>query len=149
MADHQEHQQQQQPIMRSLHESSPSTRQIVRFVTAATIGLSLLVLSGLTLTGTVIGLIVATPLMVLFSPVLVPAVITIGLLTMGFLFSGGCGVAAATALTWIYKYVTGKHPMGADKVDYARMRIAEKAKELGHYTHSQPQQTHQTTTTTH
>lgn len=105
-------------------------------------------LSGLTLTGTVIGLIVATPLMVLFSPVLVPAVITMGLLTAGFLFSGGCGVAAATALTWIYRYVTGKHPMGADKVDYARMRISEKAKELGHYAHSQPQ-THQTTTTTH
>ncbi|XP_010417366.1 PREDICTED: oleosin 1-like [Camelina sativa] len=148
MADHHQHhhQQQQQPIMKSLHDSSPSTRQIVRFLTASTIGLSLLVLSGLTLTGTVIGLIVATPLMVLFSPVLVPAVITMGLLTVGFLFSGGCGVAAATALTWIYRYVTGKHPMGADKVDYARMRITEKAKELGHFAHPQ---THQTTTTNH
>lgn len=136
--------QQQQPMAHNLHESSPSTRQIVRFLTAATIGISLLVLSGLTLTGTVISLIVATPLMVLFSPVLVPAVITIGLLTMGFLFSGGCGVAAATALSWIYRYATGKHPMGSDKVDYARMRISEKAKELGHY--AQPQR-HQTTTT--
>ncbi|XP_010429602.1 PREDICTED: oleosin 14.9 kDa-like [Camelina sativa] len=146
MADHhqQHHQQTQQPIMKSLDDSSPSTRQIVRFLTAATIGLSLLVLSGLTLTGTVIGLIVATPLMVLFSPVLVPAVITMGLLTVGFLFSGGCGVAAASALTWIYRYVTGKHPMGADKVDYARMRITEKAKEFGHFAHPQ---THQTTTT--
>ncbi|CAF2281142.1 hypothetical protein BRARA_D01570 [Brassica rapa] len=139
------HQQHQQPMTRNLHESSssPSTRQTVRFLTAATIGMSLLVLSGLTLTGTVIGLVVATPLMVLFSPVLVPAVITMCLLTAGFLFSGGCGVAAATALSWIYRYVTGKHPMGADKVDYARMMISEKAKELGHY--AQPQ-TDQTTT---
>ncbi|KAF8085579.1 hypothetical protein N665_0663s0023 [Sinapis alba] len=140
------HQHQQPPMTRNLHESSssPSTRQTVRFLTAATIGMSLLVLSGLTLTGTVIGLIVATPLMVLFSPVLVPAVITMCLLTMGFLFSGGCGVAAATALSWIYRYVTGKHPMGAEKVDYARMMISEKAKELGHYA-AQPQ-TDQTTT---
>ncbi|EOA28612.1 hypothetical protein CARUB_v10024833mg [Capsella rubella] len=148
MADHnhqQRHHQQQQPMLRNLHESAPSTRQVVRFLTAATIGLSLLVLSGLTLTGTVIGLIVATPLMVLFSPVLVPAMITLVLLTAGFFFSGGCGVAAATALTWIYRYVTGKHPMGADKVDYARMRISEKAKELGHFAHPL---THQTTTTT-
>ncbi|VVB09031.1 unnamed protein product [Arabis nemorensis] len=143
MADH------HRPMNRNLHESSsssPSTRQIVRFLTAATIGLSLLLLSGLTLTGTVIGLIVATPLMVLFSPVLVPAVITTGLLTVGFLFSGGCGVAAATALSWIYRYVTGKHPIGAEKVDYARMMISEKAKELGHYAHPQSQTTHQTTT---
>ncbi|CAA7036843.1 unnamed protein product [Microthlaspi erraticum] len=143
MTDHHHHNQ-QQPMTKNLHESasSPSTRQTVRFLTAAMIGLSLLVLSGLTLTGTVIGLIVATPLMVLFSPVLVPAVITIGLLAAGFLFSGGCGVAAATALAWIYRYVTGKHPMGADKVDYARMMISEKAKELGHYAQTQTHEAH-------
>ncbi|KAL1204405.1 hypothetical protein V5N11_000922 [Cardamine amara subsp. amara] len=141
MADQYQH-----PMTRNLHESSPSTRQIVRFLTAAMIGISLLVLSAITLTGTVIGLIVATPLMVLFSPVLVPAVITIGLLTAGFLFSGGCGVAAATVLSWMYMYLTGKHPMGSDKVDYAIMRVSEKARELGHY--GQPQ-TQQTTTTNH
>ncbi|ESQ50281.1 hypothetical protein EUTSA_v10002154mg [Eutrema salsugineum] len=111
----------EQPMSRNLHESSsispPLTRQTMRFLTAAMIGLSLLVLSGLTLTETMIGLIIATPLMVLFSPVLVPAVITIGVLTAGFLFS-------------------------ADKVDYAKMKISEKAKELGHYAQSQ---THQTT----
>ncbi|KFK32534.1 hypothetical protein AALP_AA6G255700 [Arabis alpina] len=140
MADH-DHQHHQNHHESSL--SSPSTRQIVRFLTAATIGLSLLLLSGLTLTGTVIGLIIATPLMVLFSPVLVPAVITTGILTAGFLFSGGYGVAAVTALSWIYRYVTGKHPIGSDRVDYARSMISEKAKELGHYAHAQT--THQTT----
>ncbi|XP_010546531.2 PREDICTED: oleosin 14.9 kDa [Tarenaya hassleriana] len=134
-----------QPATRKLYDSAPSARQTVRFLTATTIGLSLLVLSGLTLTGTVIALVLATPLMVIFSPVLIPAVITMVVLAAGFLFSGGCGVAAATALSWIYRYVTGKHPIGADKIDYARMRIAEKAKEYGHYVQ---QKTHEATGTT-
>nr|POE61968.1 oleosin 1 [Quercus suber] len=50
--------------------------------------------------------------------------------TIGFIFSGGCGVAAITALSWLYNYLTGQHPMGADKLDYARMRIADKARDV-------------------
>ncbi|KAH1067431.1 hypothetical protein J1N35_032418 [Gossypium stocksii] len=82
----------------------------------------------------------ATPVMVLFSPVLVPSAIVIFLVITGFLFSGGCGVAAITALSWIYNYVQVKHPLGADKLDYARDMLAsmtrgvtEKAKEYGQY----------------
>ncbi|TYI17459.1 oleosin Ara h 15.0101-like isoform X1 [Gossypium hirsutum] len=67
----------------------------------------LLFLSGLTFTGTVFALVMATPLVVLFSPVLVPAGLAILLVTTGFLFSGGCGVAAITALSWIHNYVQG------------------------------------------
>ncbi|KAF8042470.1 hypothetical protein BT93_A0946 [Corymbia citriodora subsp. variegata] len=84
----------------------------------------------LTLAGTVIALTIATPLLVIFSPVIVPAVITVGLLIMGFLASGGFGVAAVTVLSWIYKYVTGKHPPGADQLDQARMKLASKAREM-------------------
>ncbi|MQL46452.1 hypothetical protein EI019_24890, partial [Escherichia coli] len=59
------------------------SHQIVKAVTAVTAGGSLLVLSGLTLAGTVIALTIATPLLVIFSPVLVPAVITVALLILG------------------------------------------------------------------
>lgn len=99
-------------------------------MTAATIGGTLLFLSGLTLTGTVIALIMATPVLVLFSPILVPAAIAVFLATVGFLFSGGCGVTAITVLTWIYSYVKGKHPPGADQLDYARTKIADKARDM-------------------
>lgn len=113
-----------------LYDKAPSSRQMVKFLTAATIGATLLFLSGLTLTGTVIALILATPVLVLFSPILVPAAIAVFLAAVGFLFSGGCGVAAITALSWIYGYVTGKHPPGADQLDYARMKIADKARDM-------------------
>ncbi|KAF6169336.1 hypothetical protein GIB67_028756 [Kingdonia uniflora] len=132
-------------------ESVPSSRQTVKFATAATIGTILLVLSGLTLTGTVIALIIATPVLVFFSPVLVPAGIVLFLTTTGFLLSGGFGVAALLALSWIYSYVTGKHPPGSDQVDYARMTLAnrareakERAKEYGNYVQQKTQETTQT-----
>ncbi|KAB2024710.1 hypothetical protein ES319_D06G104600v1 [Gossypium barbadense] len=138
---------QNRPMAQKLYDSAPSSRQVAKFLTASTLGATLLFLSGLTLTGTVIALIIATPLMVIFSPVLVPAGITIFLVTTGFLFSGGCGVAALTALSWIYNYVQGKHPPGADQLDYARNKLAstardmtEKAKEYGQYVQHKAQE---------
>ncbi|KAM7256759.1 hypothetical protein ACFE04_012500 [Oxalis oulophora] len=129
-----------------------TSRKTVKFMTAATIGGSLLVLAGLTLTATIIALILATPVLVLFSPVLVPAAITIALVMSGFVFSGGCGVAAISTLAWIYNYVTGKHPPGADQLDHARQMIADKArdvsvraKEYGQYVQQKASEaTHQT-----
>ncbi|CAL4928553.1 unnamed protein product [Urochloa decumbens] len=70
---------------------------------AGTAAFSMLLLSGLALTGTVLALIVATPLLVIFSPVLVPAAITVALLTAGFVSSGGFGAAAVGVLAWMYR----------------------------------------------
>lgn len=91
MAEHHQPQQQSKSV------------QVVKAATAATAGGSLLVLSGLTLAGTVIALTIATPVMVIFSPVLVPAAISIFLIISGFLASGGFGVAALSVLSWIYR----------------------------------------------
>ncbi|KAK9266337.1 hypothetical protein L1049_020165 [Liquidambar formosana] len=123
MADHPQH-------LRDIPHHHPRSYQAVKAATAATAGGSLLVLSGLTLAGTVIALTIATPLLVIFSPVLVPALITVVLLITGFLASGGFGVAAITVLSWIYGYVTGRHPPGADQIDQARMKLASKAREM-------------------
>ncbi|KAK7351450.1 hypothetical protein VNO77_10930 [Canavalia gladiata] len=114
----------------NININNPSSRQTVKFITAATIGVTLLLLSGLILTGTVIGLIIATPLLVIFSPVLVPAAITLFLVISGFLFSGGCGVAAIAALSWLYNYMSGNHPTGSDTLDYAKGLIADKARDV-------------------
>ncbi|KAJ4706528.1 Oleosin [Melia azedarach] len=126
MAEHYpQHQQTQQLI-----QQQPRSHQVVKAATAVTAGGSLLVLSGLTLAGTVILLTIATPLLVIFSPVLVPAVITVALLITGFLSSGGFGIAAITVLSWIYRYVTGKQPPGAEQLDQARLKLAGKAREM-------------------
>ncbi|KAL6215538.1 hypothetical protein ACLB2K_014967 [Fragaria x ananassa] len=82
------------------------------------IGTTLVGLSGLTLTGTVIALIMATPVLVFFSPVLVPAAIVMFLIAAGFVFSGGCGVAAITALTWLYKYASNYISTGRRNYTY-------------------------------
>ncbi|KAK9672812.1 hypothetical protein RND81_12G126500 [Saponaria officinalis] len=111
-------------------QQNPRAHQVVKAATAATAGGSLLVLSGLTLTATVIALTVATPLLVIFSPVLVPAAITVCLLTAGFLASGAFGVAAVSVLAWIYRFMTGQHPLGADQLEMARMKLAGKARDV-------------------
>lgn len=85
-------------------QQQSSSVQVVKAATAATAGGSLLLLSGLTLAGTVIALTIATPVMVIFSPVLVPALISICLIITGFLASGGFGIAALSVLSWIYRY---------------------------------------------
>ncbi|CAA3005378.1 oleosin 1-like [Olea europaea var. sylvestris] len=114
----------------SYDKQQPRSHQMVKAATAATAGGSLLVLSGLTLAGTVIALTLATPLLVIFSPVLVPAALAIFLICSGFLASGGFGVAAVSVLSWIYRYVTGKHPPGADQLDYAKTKLGAKAREM-------------------
>lgn len=103
------------------------SHQVAKTTTAVTLGGSLMVLSGLTLAATVIGLVLATPLLVIFSPVLVPAAITLFLITAGFVTSGGFGATASFVFYWMYRYATGKHPIGADQLDRAREKLTHAA----------------------
>ncbi|XVF49430.1 hypothetical protein PTKIN_Ptkin04bG0011100 [Pterospermum kingtungense] len=112
------------------HNPQSRSYQMVKLATAVAAGGSLLVLSGLTMAGTVVALTIATPLFVIFSPVLVPATIAAALIATGFVASGGFAVAAITVLSWMYRYVTGKHPLGADQLDQARMMLSNKAWEM-------------------
>uniref|UniRef100_J3M041 AP2/ERF domain-containing protein n=1 Tax=Oryza brachyantha TaxID=4533 RepID=J3M041_ORYBR len=63
-------------------------------------------------------------------PVLVPAAIALALMAAGFITSGGLGVAALSVFSWMYKYLTGKHPPGADQLDHAKARLASKARDI-------------------
>ncbi|KAL3499673.1 hypothetical protein ACH5RR_038766 [Cinchona calisaya] len=126
------------------------THQVAKTTTAVTVGGSLMVLSGLTLAATVIGLVLATPLLVIFSPVLVPATITVFLIFAGFFVSGGLGATASFVFYWMYRYATGKHPIGADQLDRAREKLAlaaremkDKAEHYGHQTQHQIKSTAQ------
>lgn len=121
MAEH--YRQQQMP------KQQPLTHVLVKVATVATAGGSLLILSELTLAGTIVVLTIATPLMVIFSPVLVLVAITIFMVISGFLASGGFGVAAVSILSWIYRYVIGKKPPGMEKLDTAPEKMAGKTRE--------------------
>ncbi|KAH6771729.1 oleosin 1 [Perilla frutescens var. hirtella] len=103
------------------------SHQVAKTTTAVTLGGSLMVLSGLTLAATVIGLVLATPVLVIFSPVLVPAAIAVFVILAGFVTSGGFGAVASFVFYWMYRYATGKHPIGADQLDRARDKIAHTA----------------------
>ncbi|CAN4076608.1 unnamed protein product [Withania somnifera] len=96
---------------------SPPDYEVLRLMAAGTLGAALLGLSSLTFAGTVIFLVLAAPFLVLFSPILVPAVITLILSTAGFLFSVGSGLGGLAAMFWLYRKAHGQHVM----------RIASKA----------------------
>ncbi|KAG6411546.1 hypothetical protein SASPL_129629 [Salvia splendens] len=106
-----------------LHRKQQLSHQVAK----VTLGGSLVVLSGLTLAATVIALALATPLLVIFSPVLVPAAIAAFLILAGFVTSGGFGAVASFVFYWMYRYAAGKHPVGADQIDRARDKIAHAA----------------------
>ncbi|KAJ8561095.1 hypothetical protein K7X08_027285 [Anisodus acutangulus] len=108
-----------------LPHKGPSTSQILAIVTLVPVGGILLGLAGLTLIGTIIGLCVATPVFLLFSPVLVPAAITVALAVTGFLTSGAFGLTGLSSLSWIVDYFKqGRTTM--EQLDYTKRRIQER-----------------------
>ncbi|GLJ29552.1 hypothetical protein SUGI_0582870 [Cryptomeria japonica] len=148
MGDRQQQAQQQaQGMMQKIQEKTPNLQQIMKLVGAIAVGGILMVMAGMTFAGTVVTLVCATPVLVFFSPILVPVGIVLFLTMAGFLSAGGFGVAALSALSWIYNYMRGKHPPGSDQVDYARQKIAskardvkERAKEYGQYVQNKAQE---------
>ena len=83
----------------------------------------------LLLAGTLLGLAVTTPLFVVFSPVLVPAWLTMALAVAGFLTSGAFGNTALSSLSWIINYVRRTHVP-----EQAKRIAAQKAREMGQKT---------------
>lgn len=126
---------------------SPPNYEALRLMAAGTLGAALLGLSSLTFAGTVVFLVLATPFLIVFSPILVPAAILVVLSTGGFLFSGVSGIGGLAATFWLYRKARGQHLFAADQLDYARMRIAskawdmkERAKESGQFVQNKAQE---------
>ncbi|KQK04740.1 oleosin 16 kDa [Brachypodium distachyon] len=123
------------PLLHRLLQTThgPTSTQLVGFLTLLLAGAALLVLAGLTVTGAVVGLIFLGPIALLTSPIWVPFAVAAFLLAAAFLSAVGLAVAAMAAATWAYRYFTGRHPVGADRVDYARSRIADTATHVKDY----------------
>ncbi|GMY14913.1 oleosin 16.4 kDa-like [Fagus crenata] len=107
----------------------PSTSKILAVVTLIPIGAFLLFLAGVSFVGTLIGLAVSTPLLVIFSPVLVPAALVIGLAVTGFLTSGAFGITGLSSLSWIINYLRQATRM-PEHMEYAKRGVQDTA---GHY----------------
>lgn len=130
-------------LRRRVQTHAPNSTQVVGFLTLLVSGAVLLLLTGLTLTGAVVALVFLGPIALLTSPIWVPIAALLFVLAAAAISACGLAVAALAAGTWMYRYFTGRHPMGADRVDYARSRIADTAshvkdyaREYGGYLHS-------------
>ncbi|KAF6157452.1 hypothetical protein GIB67_004390 [Kingdonia uniflora] len=117
-----------------LPDKGPSASKVVAVATLFPIGGILLTLAGLTLTGTIIGLALATPLFIIFSPVLVPAAIAICLAVTGFLTSGAFGLTALSSLSWIINYMRRFSSNMPEHMEHAKRRMQEAAGTAGQKT---------------
>lgn len=120
-------------FLRRLHGQAPNSTQLVGFMTLVISGGILLLLTGLTLTSTVLALIFFTPLILLSSPIWVPAGTVLFIAIAGFLSLCAFGIVTLAGASWVYKYLRGWHPPGSDSVDYARSRIVDTASHVKDY----------------
>ncbi|KAJ0643738.1 putative oleosin [Helianthus annuus] len=133
MAEH--HQQQQHPINTNTHfhqnNNVYSTSKLLAVLTLFPIGGLCFLLSGLILTGTLIGLTIATPVFFIFSPVLLPAILTVGLMVTGFLTSVAFGITALSSLAYIVSYFRRTSGWRRKRRGYTTGYLGQKVKDMG------------------
>ncbi|KAK6787604.1 hypothetical protein RDI58_016129 [Solanum bulbocastanum] len=108
-------------LQKLLQPHVPNSTQLMGFLTLGiSVGI-LLLLTGVTITTIILGLIFFTPLILITSPIWIPLFIA----AVGFLSLCGFGAVALSAVTWVYKYFSARRSMvddddTADVKDYAR-----------------------------
>ncbi|PSR95728.1 Oleosin Bn-III like [Actinidia chinensis var. chinensis] len=120
-------------FLRRFHSHAQNPSQLLGLLTLIISGGILLFLTGVTVTATVLGLIFFSPILLISSPIWLPAAAVFFVAATGFLSMFGFGVVVVSALSWIYRYFRGFHPPGSDRVDYARSRIADTATHVKDY----------------
>jgi len=120
---------QQQSKSRDVHWSRRDT--LVSISLVVLVGTILTAVIGTTLIGGGGFLLLISPLLILFSPILVPALILFAIIAGGATtfaaFIGGVGAIVA----WVYNYVTGGRPYGAESADVAVGKTKEVAGQIG------------------
>ncbi|KAF5476746.1 hypothetical protein F2P56_003451 [Juglans regia] len=117
----------------------PPTSKVIAVVTLLPLAGFFLLLSGLTLVATLIGLAVSTPLFVICSPVLVPAAVVIALAVTGFLASGAFGITGLSSLSWIANYL--RRTRVPEQLEHAKRRAHEAAGQMGQTVTGKAQET--------
>ncbi|XVE58706.1 hypothetical protein DITRI_Ditri04bG0190500 [Diplodiscus trichospermus] len=114
-------------FFQKIQSYAPNSTQLLGLLTLFISASILLILTGITLTATVVGLIFFLPLIIISSPIWVPVGTVLFVTVAGFVSACGFGVVVAAGLFWMYRYFKGLHPPGSDRVDYARTRIYDTA----------------------
>lgn len=122
------------PTTVTLHRIPPQTStRFLGLLTLAITGGVLLLLTGITVTGTLMCLIVFAPLIFILSPIWVPVGAILFVTVFALLSLCGLGVSILAGLTWLYRYFGGSHPPGSDQADHARRRIYDTARHVKEY----------------
>ena len=111
---------------------TPISLQSPNIITLLPVGGTLLLLSGLSFIGSMIGLAVATLLFLIFSPVLVPEAIGIGLSVTGVLTSWAFGMTALSSLSWLLNYLRQAADSLPKSLRVVTDKMGQKMKEMGH-----------------
>ncbi|EMS60310.1 Protein CHUP1, chloroplastic [Triticum urartu] len=96
--------------------------QLLVYLALAVSLAALLVLTGVTLTVASVVLVVLAPLLLLTSPLWAPVTVVAIVSVGALLFGCSLTVFALGAGTWAHRHLTGRHPVGARRVGYARGR---------------------------
>ncbi|KAK4374628.1 hypothetical protein RND71_005305 [Anisodus tanguticus] len=110
-------------LRKLLQPHVPNSTQLMGFLTLVISGGILLLLTGLSLTAIILGLIFSTPLIIISSPIWVPIGIALFVAVAGFLSVCGFGVSTWAAGSWVYRYFRRSRNMVDDDShvkDYAR-----------------------------
>ncbi|KAL6559375.1 hypothetical protein OROGR_004492 [Orobanche gracilis] len=140
MAEH--YQQHPEDVTRGyLPKKGPSTSQVLAVVTLVPIGGLLLTIAGLTLFGALIGLTLSAPIFVIFSPIIVPAVLTIALAVAGFITSGVFGITALSSVSWLLNYLRRIRGGLPQQLQHVGRRVQDSAEHMGQRTVESRQKT--------
>ncbi|KAJ7543402.1 hypothetical protein O6H91_09G036600 [Diphasiastrum complanatum] len=120
---------QAQEALHKLQECAPTFFSKDRWIAALTVAVVLLGV-GLALAGTTIAVVISAPFLIVTSPVLIPLGVVLFLAAMGVLLAAAVTVGLLLGVSWLYKYVKGKQPPGADQIDAARSRIYDTASQV-------------------
>nr|AGG78359.1 oleosin-2 [Spirogyra grevilleana] len=88
---------------------------------------------------TVIGgggiLVITSPLLLLFSPILVPLGIFAFITTGVALGLGGTFLLSLSSVMWVYNYLTGRHPIGSPQLDALGQKVKDTTEFVGEKVH--------------
>ncbi|KAG4390597.1 hypothetical protein AAZX31_05G004400 [Glycine max] len=124
-------------ILNLIPEMSLTGSQLLALLAGVPLGAMLLLLSGISLIASLLGLAVATPLFIFFSPLLVPAAFAIGMAVTAVLAAGACGLAGLVLFSWVVNYLR-QMPRGTTMMtvlpEQAKRHVADMAEYVGQKT---------------
>ncbi|KAK7411258.1 hypothetical protein VNO78_02691 [Psophocarpus tetragonolobus] len=98
------------PLLRKVRHHASNSGQLFGLLTLLLTGSILLLLTGLTLVGLLLGLVLFAPLIIVTSPIWIPLAALAFLVTAAFLSTCGFALVVVALFTWLYRYL--KRPLG-------------------------------------